>query len=182
VAIQLAAADSARTQSATEDENQIPYTSISGAYGIEQNGEQAWLVSLNDPQQRAEIPPLEGISPVDDEYHSSPNDEWIFGVRGMAHGFSNGDLFHRVNPKKIETVPTAKDKSFNDLVWFYCVREGLLKANYSAEEGDADTAFTHFVAWSLDSSRLLIELEGGDRHKTRIPATSVSTQRRALLS
>ncbi len=149
-----------------EEKPEVLYTSPDGAIRIERSGEAAWLISTKDPTQRAKMPPLEGISSVDDEYHSSPNDEWIFGARHMAHGFSNGDLFHRVGKEYIEMMPAEKDKSFNDLVWPYCVKQGVLKANYSMEEDGADTAFTDFVAWSLDSSRLLVKLSGGNRHET----------------
>src|SRR6266516_5452386 len=149
-----------------EENGEVLYSSPSDALRIERNGEDAWVISTKDPTQRAKVPPLEGISPVDDEYHSSPNDEWLFGVRSMAHGFSNGDLFHRVDPQHIKIAPTEKDQSFNDLVWPYCVKQGALKANYSAEEDGADTGLTDFVAWSFDSSRLLVQLRGGDRHKT----------------
>src|SRR6266487_5223724 len=148
-----------------EEKPEVLYTSPDGAIRIERSGEAAWVISTKDPDHRAELPPLEGISPVDDEYHSSPNDEWLFGVRSMAHGFSNGDLFHRVDPQHIKIAPTEKDQSFNDLVWPYCVKQGALKANYSAEEDGADTGLTDFVAWSFDSSRLLARLRGGDRHK-----------------
>jgi len=148
-----------------EENGEVLYSSPSDAFRIERNGEDAWVISTKDPTQRAKVPPLEGISPVDDEYHSSPNDEWLFGVRSMAHCFSNGDLFHRVDPQHIKIAPTEKDQSFNDLVWPYCVKQGALKANYSAEEDGADTGLTDFVAWSFDSSRLLARLRGGDRHK-----------------
>jgi len=149
-----------------EEQKEVLYTSPSGGLRIERNGEKAWVISTKNPDQRAELPPLEGISPFDDEFHASPNDEWLFGVRSMAHGFSNGDLFHRVDPQHIKIAPTEKDQSFNDLVWPYCVKQGALKANYSAEEDGADTGLTDFVAWSFDSSRLLVQLRGGDRHKT----------------
>ncbi len=149
-----------------EEKPEVLYTSPDGAIRIERSGEAAWLISTKDPTQRAKMPPLEGISSVDDEYHSSPNDEWIFGTRHMAHGFSNGDLFHRVGEEHIEVMPAEKDKEFNELVWPYCVKQGVLKANYSTEEDGADTAFTYFIAWSLDSSRLLVELSGGNRHET----------------
>src|SRR5438046_3365767 len=148
-----------------DEKPEVLYTSPDGAVRIERNGEKAWVTSNNDPAQRAELPPLEGISPFDDEFHASPNDEWLFGVRSMAHGFSNGDLFHRVDPKHIKIAPTEKDQSFNDLVWPYCVKQGALTANYSAEEDGADTGLTDFMAWSFDSSRLLVQLRGGDRHK-----------------
>lgn len=149
-----------------EEKPEVLYTSPSGAIRIERSGENAWVVSTKDPTQRAKMSPLEGSSPVDDEYHSSPNDQWIFGTRHMAHGFSNGDLFHRVGAEHIEMMPAEKDKEFNDLVWPYCVKQGALKANYSMEEDGADTAFTDFIAWSLDSSRLLVELRGGNRQET----------------
>jgi uncharacterized protein YecT (DUF1311 family) len=149
-----------------EEKTEVLYTSPSGAIRIERDGENAWLISTEDPTQRAKMPPLEGISPFDDEFHASPNGEWIFGTRKMAHGFSNGDLFHRIDPQHIKIAPTEKDQSFNDLVWPYCVKQGALKANYSAEEDGADVGMTDFVAWSIDSSRLLVQLLGGDRHKT----------------
>ena len=149
-----------------EEKPEVLYTSPDGAIRIERSGEAAWVISTKNPDHRAELPPLEGISPFDDEFHASPNDEWLFGVRSMAHGFSNGDLFHRVDPKHIKIAPTEKDQSFNDLVWPYCVKQGALTANYSAEEDGADTGLTDFMAWSFDSSRLLVQLRGGDRHKT----------------
>ena len=149
-----------------EEQKEVLYTSPGGGLRIERNGEKAWVISTKNPDQRTELPPLEGISPFDDEFHASPNEEWIFGTRKMAHGFSNGDLFHRVDPQHVEIAPTQEDQSFNDRVWPYCVKQSALKANYSAEEDDADTGLTDFVAWSFDSSRLLVQLRGGDRHKT----------------
>lgn len=161
-----ASEESSSGTGATEEKTELLYTSPNGAIRIERNGEKAWVISSKDPAQRAKLPPLEGISPFDDEFHASPNDDWIFGTRKMAHGFSNGDLFHRIDPQHIKIAPTEKDQSFNDLVWPYCVKQGALKANYSAEEDGADVGMTDFVAWSIDSSRLLVQLLGGDRHKT----------------
>ena len=150
----------------TAEQPEVLYTSPGGAIRIERNGEKVWVISTKDPAQRAELPPLEGVSSFDDEFHSSPNDEWIFGTRKMADGFSNGDVFHRIDPQHIKIAPTEQDQSFNDLVWPYCVKQGALKANYSAEEDGADVGMTDFVAWSFDSSRLLVQLRGGDRHRT----------------
>jgi uncharacterized protein YecT (DUF1311 family) len=160
-----------------EEKTEVLYTSPSGAFRIELSPAKVpateerasgnvWLVSTKDPGARVRMPALEGISPVDDEYHSSSNDEWIFGVRKMAHGFSNGDLFHRIDPEHVELAPTKGDQSFNDRVWPFCVKQGALKANYSAEEGGADIGQTSFMAWSFDSGRLLVQLSGGHRHGT----------------
>jgi uncharacterized protein YecT (DUF1311 family) len=154
------------TSKAAEEKAEILYRSPSGTIRIERNGEKAWVISAQDRAQRAELPPLEGVSSFDDEFHSSPNDEWIFGTRKMAHGFSNGDLFHRIDAQHIKIAPTEKDQSFNDLVWPYCVKQGALKANYSAEEDGADVGMIDFAAWSFDSSRLLVQLRGGDRQRT----------------
>ena len=151
---------------AQEEQPETLYSNADGSLRIPRQGEKAWVASAKDPSQRAELPPLEGISPVDDEFHGSPNAQWIFGVRKMAHGFSNGDLFHRVDAQHFEIAPEHKQSSFNDLVWPFCVKQGALKANYSAEEGGADIGMTNFVAWSLDSGRLLVQLRGGQRRKT----------------
>jgi uncharacterized protein YecT (DUF1311 family) len=156
--------ESSSATARTAEQPEVLYTSPDGAIRIERNGEKVWVISAKDSAQRAELPPLEGVSSFDDEFHSSPNDAWIFGTRKMAHGFSNGDLFHRIDPQHIEIAPTEEDQSFNDLVWPYCVKQGALKANYSAEEDGADVGMTDFVAWSFDSSRLLVQLRGGDRH------------------
>jgi uncharacterized protein YecT (DUF1311 family) len=149
-----------------EEQKEVLYASPGGGLRIERNDEKAWVISTKNPDQRAELPPLEGISPFDDEFHASPNEEWIFGTRKMAHGFSNGDLFHRVDPQHVKIAPTQEDQSFNDRVWPFCVKQGALKANYSAEEGDADIGQTSFMAWSFDSGRLLVQLSGGNRHRT----------------
>jgi uncharacterized protein YecT (DUF1311 family) len=148
-----------------EEPPEILYSNVDGSCRIERDGEKAWVISAKDSSQRAELPPLEGISPFDDEFHASPNAEWIFGVRKTAHGFSSGDLFHRADSQHFEMAPEHKESSFNDLVWPFCVKEKALKANYSAEEGGADVGMTSFVAWSLDSGRLLVQLRGGNRHK-----------------
>src|SRR5438552_18712953 len=73
-----------------EEQKEVHYTSPSGGLRIERNGEKAWVISTKNPDQRTELPPLEGISPFDDEFHASPNEEWIFGTRKMAHGFPTG--------------------------------------------------------------------------------------------
>jgi len=159
-----------------EEKTEVLYTSPSGAFRIELSPAKGpateerasgnvWLVSTKDPGVRVKMPALEGISSFDDEFHASPNDEWIFGVRKMAHGFSNGDLFHRIDREHMEIAPTKEDQSFNDRVWPFCVKQGALKANYSAEEGDADIGQTSFTAWSFDSGRLLVQLSGGNRHR-----------------
>ena|SRR5437867_4106936 len=139
---------------AAEEKPEVLYTSPTGAIRIERDGEDAWLISTKDPTQRAKMPPLEGISPVDDEFHFSPNDEWIFGLRHGGSCLRDGDLFHRLVPDKIDMF-----ESFNEAAWKNAVKLGAFKRDFSAE---GFCAMTEFVSWSFDSARLLIELRGGE--------------------
>src|SRR5439155_23307066 len=68
-----------------EEQKEVLYTSPSGELRIERNGEKAWVISTKNPGQRAELPPLEAISPFYDELYASLNEEWISGLR---HGGS----------------------------------------------------------------------------------------------
>jgi hypothetical protein len=142
------------TNAIAQEKAEVLYTSPSSAIRIERNGEDAWLISTKDPTQRAKMPPLEGTSPVDDEYHSSPNDEWIFGLRHGGSCLRDGDLFHRLVPDKIDMF-----ESFNQAAWKNAVKLGVFKRDFSAE---GFCAMTEFVSWSFDSARLLIELRGGE--------------------
>src|SRR5947208_3087022 len=85
-----------------EEQKEVLYTSPSGELRIERNGEKAWVISTKNPGQRAELPPLEGISPFDDEFHASLNEEWIFGLRHGGSCLRDGDLFHHLVPDKID--------------------------------------------------------------------------------
>src|SRR5947207_15141863 len=76
-----------------EEQKEVLYASPSGGLRIERDGQKAWAISTKNPDQRAELPPLEGISPLVDEFYPSPNDECLVGVRSMPPRFSNGDLF-----------------------------------------------------------------------------------------
>ena len=147
------------------------YTSLSGALRIESvaetpsnGGEPAstvWVVSTKDPGQRAKIP-KESSDPIldDDEFNCSPNDEWIFGSRHAGSGLRDGTLYHRLTPQTIELVKTGKP--FNQAVWANSVKLGAQKRDY-CDEGFY--AITRFVGWSLDSSRVVIELTGGEEKR-----------------
>ena len=123
-----------------------------------------WVVSTKDPTQRAKLPKQSADSPTDDEIHFSPNEEWIFGLRHVGSGLRYGNVYRLASPLKID-MPTT-DESFNELVWENCVKLGALKHDYSAE---GVYAMTFFVAWSFDSSRLLIQLYGGEEKRSMQP-------------
>jgi uncharacterized protein YecT (DUF1311 family) len=156
---------------AADEKTEVLFTSPSGAFRIERSGEPSsngeeptgdlLVVPVKDPTQRAKLPKQAADSPLDDELHFAPNEEWIFGLRHVGSGLRYGNVYHRVNLSQIEVLD--QDESFNDLVWENCVKLGALKADYSAA---GVYAMTSFVGWSLDSSRLLIELRGGEEKRS----------------
>ena len=140
-----------------EEKTEIVYTSPSGAWRVEQSGDDVWVASTKDASQRAKLPRIEAIAPFPDEYHFSPNDEWIFGLRHGGSCLRDGDLFHRLVPDKIDMF-----ESFNEAAWKNAVKLGAFKRDFSAE---GFCAMTEFVSWSFDSARLLIELRGGENKR-----------------
>jgi uncharacterized protein YecT (DUF1311 family) len=65
-----------------------------------------------------------------------------------------------MTPLKIDKPVNGE---FNDLGWQNCVKLGALKKDFSAA---GVYAMTSFVAWSLDSGRLLIRLCGGEEKRS----------------
>jgi len=142
------------TNAIAQEKAEVVYKSPSGAWQVEQSGDDVWVVSTKDTSQRAKLPPIDAIGPYPDAYHFSPNDEWIFGLRYGGSCLRDGDLFHRLAPDKIDMF-----ESFNEAAWKNAVKLGAFKRDFSAE---GFCAMTEFVSWSFDSARLLIELRGGE--------------------
>lgn len=155
---------------AEEAKPEILYTSPSGRLrlelvttagsGSEEEISNVWLVSTKDPSQRVKLPKQEPDSPTDDEFHFSPNEEWLFGLRHVGSGLRYGNIYHLIGPSQIE--PVGKPGFFNDFVWERAVKLGALQEDSSAA---GVYAMTFFVSWSLDSSRLLIRLCGGEEKR-----------------
>src|SRR6478672_1226855 len=152
-----------------EEQTEVLGTSPSGAFRIESrfpeksaSDETAdiWLVSTKDPAQRVKLPKQSADSPTDDEFHFSPNEEWLFGLRHVGSGLRYGNIYHLVKPLRIEVV--GKEGHFNELVWEKGVKLGALKRDYSAE---GVYAMTLFGGWSVDSGRLLLQLRGGEEKR-----------------
>jgi hypothetical protein len=119
-----------------------------------------WVVSTADRSQRARLPKQSPDSPTDDEFHFSPNEEWLFGLRHGGSGLRDGRLYHLMKPLRLEAV--GKENDFNRLVWEKAVKLGVTKRNFSSE---GVYAMTFFDGWSGDSSRLLLKLCGGDEKR-----------------
>jgi uncharacterized protein YecT (DUF1311 family) len=156
----------------SENETEVLATSPSGAFRIEskfpdQSADDAtadiWFISTKDPAQRAKLPKQSPDSPTDDEFHFSPNEKWLFASRHIGSGLRYGILYHLISPLRIEVV--GEPGSFNELAWKNCVKLGALKTDYGAMGFYAMTAF---INWSLDSSRLLIRLCGGEEKRNML--------------
>jgi uncharacterized protein YecT (DUF1311 family) len=147
--------------------------STSGAYFIEANGFDASLVSTTDPTQRIKIPvPTEddSLNP-DDEFHLSPNDNWICAGRHGGSCLRSGDLYHRVSQMSIERVT-----GFDQEAWKQGGKLHAMKTDWLA---DGSCAMTFFAGWSRDSGRLLIGLLGGeDRRSTHFGYLYFNTKTR----
>lgn len=162
------------TTAQAEQKTEVLSTSPGSAFRIEQTGVgfsggqgestgDVWVIATKDPTQRAKLPKQSSESPLDDEFHFSPNEEWIFGLRHVGSGLRYGNVYHLARPLKIDKPINGE---FNDVVWENCVKLGALKEDYSAE---GVYAMTFFVAWSFDSSRLLIKLYGGEEKRSMKP-------------
>ncbi len=155
----------------TEERAEILATSPSGALRItttsstatSEEGEGAaevWVLSTKDPTQKATLPKQSADSPADDEFHFSPDERWLFGLRHVGSGLRYGNIYHLFEPLRIEVVGQGGS---NDLIWENGVRLGALKKDFSAA---GFYAMTSFASWSYDSSRLLIELRGGEEKRS----------------
>jgi hypothetical protein len=159
------------TNARAEDQTEVLGTSPSGTFEIESARsdssvagdepiEDVWVVSTKDRTQRARLPKQAPDSPADNEFHFSPNEEWLFGLRHVGSGLRYGNIYHLLKPMRIEVV--GKQGHFDELVWEQGVKLGALKENYSAAGVYAMTAFGN---WSIDSGRLLIRLCGGEEKR-----------------
>src|SRR5947208_910211 len=86
-----------------------------GEPGAEEDTYDVWLVSSKDPTHRVKLPKQASDSPTDDEFHFSPNEEWLFGLRHVGSGLRYGNIYHLISPSKVE--PVGQSGFFDELVW-----------------------------------------------------------------
>jgi hypothetical protein len=84
-----------------------------------------WVVSTADRSQRARLPKQSPESPTDDEFHFSPDEEWLFGLRHVGSGLRYANIYHLARPLRIEVV--GNEGHFNEFVWEKAVKLGALK-------------------------------------------------------
>ncbi len=157
-----------------EEKSEVLCTSPSGAFRVESTPVEpsatdqdvtgdVWVISAKDPAQRAKLPKQSADSPTDDEFHFSPDEEWLFGLRHVGSGLRYGNVYRLARPL---TIDKPTNGEFNDAVWENAVKLGALPKDYSAA---GVYAMTSFIGWSFDSSRLLIELRGGEEKRSMRP-------------
>ncbi|HEY4271859.1 MAG TPA: lysozyme inhibitor LprI family protein [Candidatus Udaeobacter sp.] len=140
-------------QEAEENETKPLYTSATGLR-LEQNGngfsvtfstgQRAKLpVELADPQEAGNFP---------DEFHASPNQEWIFAPHHVDSCLRDGELFHRTGPVKVDRAG-----DFNARMWKNAFKLGEFARDFAGEDV---CHMVDFECWSGDSGRLLLLLRG----------------------
>ena len=87
------ASPSATASAASEDENksQVLKTSPSGAFRVVQNGEDFWILTAADENQRTKMHSAELVIP--EEFRFSPDEKWLYVE--LHHGFADGKTFQR---------------------------------------------------------------------------------------
>lgn len=152
---------------ATEQKSQILYTTPSGAFrvvqvdvtptGEDESGSEFWIISTRDENRRTKLYSTEIVFPTG--FYSGPSDRWVFVESHEGSCLERGDVYRRKDNDMFEAVA-----SFSDHAWKNAVKLGAFKTNYSAE---GLCAMIQFGCWSLDGSRLLIAMLGGeDRRST----------------
>jgi uncharacterized protein YecT (DUF1311 family) len=136
------------------DGNEVLYTSLSGLR-VDKNGADYWVTFSSGHRVKLPIPMTTNSEwdYVLDEFHSSPNEEWLFAIRRLGSNEHASALFHRSAPARIEMLD-----NFHERGWENAVNLALFNKNWSNE----GTVWTSFEAWSIDSTRALFSLCGGE--------------------
>ncbi|MGH7984489.1 MAG: lysozyme inhibitor LprI family protein [Candidatus Udaeobacter sp.] len=143
-------------QEAEENKTKILYTSVTGLR-IEQNGNEFSVIFSKG--ERAKLPvelpeDPEEVGNLPDEFHTSPNQEWIFAPHHVGSCLRDGDVFHRSDSANIDRV-----EDFNERMWKTAVELGEFARDFAAE---GLCHMVDFECWSSDSGRLLLMLRGGE--------------------
>jgi hypothetical protein len=139
---------------AAESGGRVLATSLGGELRVEERHAEYWVVPSRDPADATRLP-IESPDAVPVEFHFSPNAEWLFTLPNGGSAQRAGSLFHR----QIRDGTLAAIPSFNAKAWEQVAKLGALRKDCFASGAPA---MMRFVGWSVDSSRLLVGLRGGD--------------------
>ncbi|MFZ0917332.1 MAG: lysozyme inhibitor LprI family protein [Candidatus Udaeobacter sp.] len=162
------ASPSAIASTATEDENkpQVLQTSPNGTFRVVQNGEEFWIVTASDENQRTKMHSAELAIP--EEFRFSPNEKWLYVELGHGSCMAGADLYRRSDSKAAPPDDVGPfqpiEPSLEYGAWTEALKQRLFTHNF-ADEGLC--AMVRFGGWSDDSGRLLLIIRGGEeRHET----------------
>jgi len=159
--------ESSSAKNSAEEKTEVLYTSPSGAFrvvqlnvtptGDDQSGQEFWIVSTRDESRRTKLYSSEITFPT--AFYSAPGERWLFVESHQGSCLQRGDLYRCKDNDTFEGTPSFSHRAWND-----AVKLGAFKTNYSAE---GLCAMIQFGCWSLDASRLLVVMLGGeDRRST----------------
>src|SRR5947199_6034222 len=167
VATQSPSEESTPPPGTAEEQPEVLYTSPTGAFRVvqvsatptsdDESGRDFWIVSTRDETRRTKLYSSEITFPT--ALYSAPGERWLFVESHQGSCLQRGDLYRRKDDDTFEGAP-----SFSERAWKDAVKLGAFKTNYSAE---GLCAMIQFGCWSLDASRLLVVMLGGeDRRST----------------
>jgi len=154
---------------ATEDENrpQVRKTSPNGTFRVVQNGEDFWIVTAADENQRTKMHSAELVIP--EEFRFSPDEKWLYVELHHGSCMSGADLYRRSDSKAAgpnDVGPFQLIKlSLEDGAWAEALKQRLFTKNF-ADEGLC--AMVRFGGWSDDSGRLLLIIRGGEERRETV--------------
>jgi len=163
------ASPSATASPAAEDENkpQVLKTSPSGTFSVVQNGEEFWIVTAADENQRTKMHSAELVIP--EEFRFSPDEKWLYVELHHGSCMSGADLYRRsdgkaAGPNDVGPFQPIKP-SLEDGAWAEALKQRLFTENF-ADEGLC--AMVRFGGWSDDSGRLLLVIRGGEERRETV--------------
>jgi len=160
---------SATASAPDEDDNKprLLKTSPSGTFRVVENGEEFWIVTVADENQRTKMHSAELVIP--EEFRFSPDEKWLYVELHHGSCMSGADLYRRSDSKAARPNEVGPFQpiapSLEDGAWAEALKQRLFTENF-ADEGLC--AMVRFGGWSDDSGRLLIIIRGGGSRRETV--------------
>jgi len=163
------ASPSATASAAADDENkpEVLKTSPGGTFRVVQDGEEFWIVTSADENQRTKMHSAELVIP--EEFRFSPDEKWLYVELHHGSCMSGADLYRKSGSKAggpNEAGPFQPiEPSLEHAAWADALKQRLFAKNF-ADEGLC--AMVRFGGWSDDSGRLLLIIRGGEERRETV--------------
>ena len=163
------ASPSATASAAADDENkpEVLKTSPSGRFRVIQDGDEFWIVTSADENQRTKMHSAELVIP--EEFRFSPDEKWLYVELHHGSCMSGADLYRKRDSKAggpNEAGPFQPiEPSLEHAAWADALKQRLFAKNF-ADEGLC--AMVRFGGWSDDSGRLLLIIRGGEERRETV--------------